>query len=408
MMGKQNDMASNTPGSGKPANGFSIRRWIRPHAIDQNNALAQWRERILFTCVAIALALSITTYIPAFIIGIREKLWGLIVINSAFYLGIWCLFIFRGLRYEIRAWAAVVLVYAIGLNVCSNVGLFSGGPAYLFTSAILAGLLIGLRGAIAMVSLNAITITALGHMLAHGHLAGMFPFFPTTARAMAAGTGFVLLNAVSAISAAVMVGGLHRTTANQAELTEALFREKSDLLDTRRRLKAENEERRRSESALRHSEAKYRLLAESIHDVIFTLNLEMNYTYVSPVVERLQGWKPKDIVGQSVATVLAETSFELATGTLQAELALAEATGNYNRSVVLEIELLCKDGSTVWTEVTAAFLTDENGAPTGILGVTRDISGRRKAQQEREELQEQLARSKKMEALGLLAGGGGP
>ncbi|MGD9369287.1 MAG: ATP-binding protein, partial [Desulfobacteraceae bacterium] len=64
-----------------------------------------------------------------------------------------------------------------------------------------------------------------------------------------------------------------------------------------------------------------------------------------------------------------------------------------------------KDGSTVWGEVTAAFLLDDNGKPSGVLGVSRDISERRKAQQEREELHEQLARSKKMEALGLLAGG---
>jgi two-component system, cell cycle sensor histidine kinase and response regulator CckA len=87
------------------------------------------------------------------------------------------------------------------------------------------------------------------------------------------------------------------------------------------------------------------------------------------------------------------------------QLALSEATGDFHRSVVLEIELLRKDGSTVWSEVTAGFLLGDDGKPTAILGVTRDISERRRVQQEREALQEQLSRSKKMEALGLLAGG---
>ena len=56
-------------------------------------------------------------------------------------------------------------------------------------------------------------------------------------------------------------------------------------------------------------------------------------------------------------------------------------------------------------EVTASFLLDKDDRPTGILGVTRDITERRKSEKEKEALQRQLERSKKMESLGLLAGG---
>ena len=398
-------MISKTANPEKPDNKSDIRHWLCRHEIHGNNALAIWRERILFTVVATALTLSLATFIPAVLVGIREGLWGLIAIDSMVYLAVWGLLIFRGLNYALRAGASVLLVYIVGLNVCLHVGILSGGPAYLFTSAVLAGLLIGSRGAISIVLLNAVTLAALGYMHPYGHMAGQGPLFTSTARALAAGTGFVLLNAVSAISVAVMVKGLHRSTAKQAELAQALSREKSDLMDVRRRLKAENAERRRSEKALGESEAKYRLLTENIDDVIFTLDMEMNYTYVSPVVERLQGWTPKEMIGTSVAGALPEKSFERAAQTLQAELTLAEATGNYNRSAVLEIELLRKDGTTVWSEITATFLMNENKRPSAILGVCRDISDRLKAQQEHESLQEQLSRSKKMEALGLLAGG---
>lgn len=405
MTEKQNNKVHDDSAREKLAHQAKSRHWFQPLTTDNDDALSIWRETILFTVLATTLTLSLSAFIPGIIIGYREGLWGLIVVDTAVYLGTCFLFIFRSLRYDFRAGAAVLLIYVVGLNVCLQVGILSGGPVYIFTGAILAGLLIGLKGAAATVVLNALTIVVLGYLHAHGQFDGQQPYFATTPRALAAGASFILLNAVSAISAAVMVRGLHHATAKQTELTQALYREKADLIATRRELKAENEERKNSEQALRESEAKYRLLAENIHDVIFTLDLDLNYTYVSPAVERLQGWQPHEIISLNVAATLPGKSLELAADTLQAELALAEATGNGNRSAVLEIELLHKDGSTVWGEVTAAFLLDDNGKPSGVLGVSRDISERRKAQQEREELHEQLARSKKMEALGLLAGG---
>ena len=64
-----------------------------------------------------------------------------------------------------------------------------------------------------------------------------------------------------------------------------------------------------------------------------------------------------------------------------------------------------KDGSTFMCEVTASLLVGEDDRPIGILGVTRDITERRIAYKEKAVLQRQLERSKKMESLGLLAGG---
>ena len=52
-----------------------------------------------------------------------------------------------------------------------------------------------------------------------------------------------------------------------------------------------------------------------------------------------------------------------------------------------------------------SFVLGDDGYPVGLMGVTRDITERKKTEKEKEELQMQLARSKKMESLGLLAGG---
>jgi diguanylate cyclase (GGDEF)-like protein/putative nucleotidyltransferase with HDIG domain len=52
--------------------------------------------------------------------------------------------------------------------------------------------------------------------------------------------------------------------------------------------------------------------------------------------------------------------------------------------------MYCKDGSTIWTEMNMTFLRDSDGKPVGLLGVTRDISERKKAEAERERLHAEL------------------
>jgi two-component system, cell cycle sensor histidine kinase and response regulator CckA len=84
---------------------------------------------------------------------------------------------------------------------------------------------------------------------------------------------------------------------------------------------------------------------------------------------------------------------------------LGEQSGSFQRSTTLELDLIRKAGGIVKAEVTASFLLDDAGHPVGVLGVTRDITERYKAEREKAELRESLARSKKMEALGTLAGG---
>jgi len=165
-----------------------------------------------------------------------------------------------------------------------------------------------------------------------------------------------------------------------------------------RELRKEVAERTQAETKLKESERKYRLLAENVRDVIWSMDMDLNYTYISPAVEKIQGWHADEAIALTVEELLTPQSLEIALKLIEAHLATGEKTGDYNFTDRLELELYHKDGSTIQAEIIASSILDDDGKPIGILGVTRDIT-------ERKELETQLQRAQKMKSLGLLAGG---
>lgn len=149
--------------------------------------------------------------------------------------------------------------------------------------------------------------------------------------------------------------------------------------------------------ALRRNEEKYRFIAENTNDVIWTANKDLDYTYVSPAIHRMAGFKPHEIIGKNINDSLTEDSFNKFLKTLYEEMARDDDREQY---LTLELEKKRKDGSLIWIEEQITILKQDENADelVGILGVTRDIT-------KKKELELKLRQAQKMESIGTLAGG---
>jgi PAS domain S-box-containing protein len=166
------------------------------------------------------------------------------------------------------------------------------------------------------------------------------------------------------------------------ELTASFLRDNNfkptDILTVTRDIT----DRKKAEETLKESEKKYRLLADNVNDVIFVLDMNLNYTYVSPSVKILRGYEPEEVLKQqSIEQTLTPSSMDLAMKTLSDVMELEKNKQiKITESRTLQLEMRRKDGTTVWTEVKFSFIRDENQRPVGILGVNRDITERKKAE----------------------------
>ena len=207
-------------------------------------------------------------------------------------------------------------------------------------------------------------------MLPEKHsIAGLI--FEAEERKLPSWFGFALTGAIMLI-AAVAVAALYF-----ARLTRSLSRE----MITRRVF----------ERALRTSEERYRQLAEHSKDVIWTLDLNTRrFTYVSPSIEGARGFTPEEVVSQPLSASLQPESYAKIMAMLDEHLGRIAAGDQSALSAMTEVEQPHKNGGTVVSEVVASFLLDADGKPHAVLGVSRNITERRRVEAQLREANDKL------------------
>ncbi|GEM_PF-490657 len=145
-------------------------------------------------------------------------------------------------------------------------------------------------------------------------------------------------------------------------------------------------EQDRAEAALRESEEKHRFLTEQMHDIVWTVDLDMKTTYVSPSIEKVLGFTPEERLDQAVLQQVTPESLELLKRRLSEEIEYQKENRPKDRSVTLELDFFHKDGSIVCLESTMSFIRDENSNPISVYGLSRDVTERKRTEQRTRQL----------------------
>jgi len=337
-------------------------RILWPYSSEQNS-LYRWRALILASILLSGLFFGFFALIPTLFLIVQENVWGLAIVDfTGVVLCLVFLFVHK-IKFEIRALVTLLGFYVIGVAVILSVGPLSGGPAWLFAFAVLAGILMGNWGALAAILMNAVAFIIIGSLMQTGMLGNEFPFFNTQQAMITAVINFLVLNAITAVSVSALLKGLNT------------------------------------------SEKKYSLLARNATDVIWTMDMDLNFTYISPSVYNMRGFTAKESLQKSLDENFLPESLKKILGLYATKIEqIEEGLDQAWEPAIFEAKQYCKDGTTIWVNIHARIIKGADNNPEGILGITRNITERKKNEQEKINAQIVAGEHKKLALVGQIAG----
>jgi two-component system, cell cycle sensor histidine kinase and response regulator CckA len=156
---------------------------------------------------------------------------------------------------------------------------------------------------------------------------------------------------------------------------------------------------READEALQSSEEKYRSILESVEEGYFETDLAGGIKFFNGPLCRILGYDADELMGMTTQ------DFTTAETAVEAKAILGQVRRSGEATYVSNYVIRQKDGNFRDLELSISLMPDALGRPAGFRWVVRDVTERRRAEEERKKLEAQLQAAQKMEAIGTLAGG---
>ncbi|MFO7986002.1 MAG: PAS domain S-box protein [Desulfatiglandaceae bacterium] len=275
----------------------------------------------------------------------------------------------RRFSYKTRAIVLVSCLYLIALAVLIRIGLSGVGPLVLVGVCFLCAVLFGLRGGMATIFFSLASMGLVGAGMTTGFVEIRPDHMLTSISPMAWITFlcvFFMITSVIVIAPEVFRRGIEHSF-------DLIEEHRLKLEINNQRLLNEIEERKKVETALRESEERYRDLVENMGDAIYTVDMDGRISYISPVIEKMAGYRAETMVGRHFHEFFVDEEQERIVNDFNGLFSVNHGRGEYL--------LKTKCGEPIWVRASSRLV--RNGEhPVGVQGILTDITDRKMAEQQ--------------------------
>ncbi len=335
---------------------YYLRRFLRAQRLPTRD-LAVWRDEMLSAILLVTMCLGGLTAVPSILLAIRDQLYSIVLIDVLAIGWLFTLWRWRGLNFRVRCWNYLLIVYLVGVFFLLKVGPVS--QIYLMAVPVLTALLLGLRPAVAVLVINAITLLCIGFLADIDLQFDRYHVRPFL-RWIIITLNFTFISSVITITCGVLLRRLEESLRKQVEVSLSLKREQKSLRKV-------NEELRLISAAV-----------ENLNDMVMITDNDLSQqgpklVFVNQAFERLTGYSRSDVIGQSLDILYGQNSEPH-------EIARIHTAMHQQQSIHSEIISYNKAGKEFWLEVDIQPINNSDGECSNYVAIERDISERKKAE----------------------------
>jgi signal transduction histidine kinase len=241
--------------------------------LSKSDRVGSWRERIYFS-LSLALAIfGFIAYIPSVYLSVKENLWPVIILDTAVYVSLLVLFVFRSIAYLFRVYSLLFIIYLLGVALLILLGPNGAGLIWLFAFPALTSIMAGVRPALIAIAINSFTVMALGILnyldIFHDTLMSSYQ---TESWAIIS-VNFICLNMLTSIPIAVLVGGLEDSLREEEKIENLLREEQIKLHEAKEKAEEMN---RLKTNFLANMSHEFRTPVNGILGLVQVINEEYN------------------------------------------------------------------------------------------------------------------------------------